>query len=560
MSIRSASPTWREGQVATIEYEHEETRELVDLVHEAAELVRTQGEEAFRDFRNPGSRWRREDRYVFVLDPEGTMLVHPDPETEGKNELELKDISGRPIIRGLIGTAKALPDRPEGWYHYQWPVPGGLLPRWKSSYVQLVEAPSGKSYVVGSGMYNNRMERAFVMDAVLQAVREIETRGEASFSLFHDPKGPFLVKDAYIFVDDMDGTELVNPAFPNLAGRSLVDMTDTEGKHVVRDMIRLVQTDSSGWIDYMWPRPGDSVSSRKSTFVSRAMLGDRPLFVGCGVYLEDAPRQSVPETTMTAADLMALVRDAAAILEEKGEAAYAEFRRKGSGWFRDDTYFFVHRMDGTLVFHAAEPVNEGRNDSGLEDVLGRPMGRMILDVGAGASGEGWLHYMYPQPGKLFPAWKSTFLKRVKYPSGTPHILGCGIYHMRMDRAFIEDVVDRAAGLIERQGPKAFGQLRDRRGPFVFMDTYVFVERPDGTELVNPAQPSLEGRNLMDLTDLKGQAVVREEIAAALERGSAWLDCSWFKPGSNESALKQTYVRKVQAGNETFIVGSGVYME
>ncbi len=110
-------------------YQYEETRELVDLVNDAAELVRSKGEAAFGDFRVAGSRWRQEETYIFVLDPKGNMLLHPDPALEGKNELDLKDINGKPIIRGLIDAAMALPGKPEGWYHYQWPVPGGLLPR-----------------------------------------------------------------------------------------------------------------------------------------------------------------------------------------------------------------------------------------------------------------------------------------------------------------------------------------------------------------------------------------------------------------------------------------------
>jgi signal transduction histidine kinase len=81
---------------------------------------------------------------VFVLEPKGKMRVHPDPELEGKSELDLKDVNGKPIIRGIIGAATALPSKPEGWYHYQWPVPGGLLPRWKSTYARLVTAPSGR--------------------------------------------------------------------------------------------------------------------------------------------------------------------------------------------------------------------------------------------------------------------------------------------------------------------------------------------------------------------------------------------------------------------------------
>jgi len=79
-----------------------------------------------------------------VLEPKGKMRVHPDPELEGKSELDLKDVNGKPIIRGIIGAATALPSKPEGWYHYQWPVPGGLLPRWKSTYARLVTAPSGR--------------------------------------------------------------------------------------------------------------------------------------------------------------------------------------------------------------------------------------------------------------------------------------------------------------------------------------------------------------------------------------------------------------------------------
>jgi hypothetical protein len=39
------------------------------------------------------------------------MLVHPDPSMEGKNELDLKDINGKPIIRGLIGAATTFPGK-----------------------------------------------------------------------------------------------------------------------------------------------------------------------------------------------------------------------------------------------------------------------------------------------------------------------------------------------------------------------------------------------------------------------------------------------------------------
>jgi signal transduction histidine kinase len=559
---------WNEHKAVAVEtaipglslsdYEYKETRELVQLVHEAADQLRSKGEIAFSDFRIPGSRWRMDESYIFVLDPEGNMLVHPDPELEGRNQLSLKDINGKFIINGLLAAATGFPDKHEGWYHYEWPVPGGLGPRWKSSYVQLVKTPSGESYVVVSGMYNDRMERVFVVDAVTNAVREIEARGKGAFPLLRDPTGPYRAKNAYIFATDMNGIELVNPAFPNLEGRDLLDLKDTQGKYVNRELLKIIQTKGAGWSDYMWPKPGESVSSLKSAYVKKARFGDQEMMVGCGVYLAGAPVEIMRRDKMSAPELMTLVRQAAEVLREKGEDSYSEFRKKDSKWLRDDTYFFVFAMDGTRVFHGAEPDTEGQDDSSLRDISGRSIVRMIREAGLTPSGEGWVHYMYPEPGNIFPGWKSSFVKRVTYPSGKDYIVGCGIYDMQMDKAFVEDVVNRAALLIEERGKDAFPHLRDKIGPFYFMDTYVFVEDANGTELVNPAQPSLEGKNLMAFTDLHGKAVVRDEIAAAMKAGSAWVDSYWYKPGDNTPALKKTYVRKVVFHGQVYIVGSGIY--
>lgn len=540
-------------------YENTETRDLVALVNEATDLIHSKGEPGFAELRLAGTRWRQGDGYIFILDPQGNMLVHPDPALEGTNVIDLEDVNGKPIIRGLIAAATQIPDKPEGWYHYEWLIPFGLLPRWKSSYVRLVTVPSGKQYIVGAGMYNDRMERAFVVDAVKDAVKEIEKNPDAAFALFRDPKGPYLVKDAYMFVIKSDGIEIANPAFPNLEGRNLLDLRDTEGQYVIRKMMDLVSTKGSGWVDYMWPKPGESLSTLKSTYVSKAKLGNEWVLVGCGVYLADAPKQTTTARKTTAPELMAFVRDGAALLEREGEKAYPEFRRKGSTWFHDDTYCIVLSMDVTRVLHAADPSTEGQNDSDVRDVYGRPYGRMFVEAANSPSGEGWIHYMYPEPGSIFPTWKSTFVKRVTYPDGKQFVIGSGIYNMQMDRAFIEDVVHRACAVVAKEGRAGFVKLRDKAGPFLFMDTYVFVVTPEGTQVVNPGQPSMEGTNTIDLKDVNGKNVTRQIIEEALKNGSGWVEYYWYKPGDNTPVRKLTYVCKVQFGTETYIVGSGLYV-
>lgn len=547
-------------QSSSDEFQYQATHDLVQLVNDAAKLVQNKGTEAFTEFLIPNSRWCQVETYIFVLDPKGNMLVHPDPSLEGRNELELKDVNGKPIIQGLIEAASAVPGKTAGWYHYQWPVPGGLLPRWKSTYVQLVTTPDGERYIVGSGMYNDRIERSFVIDAVNDAVGLIEKNPKAAFTIFHDPTGPFIFNDAYIFVLDTNGVELVNPAFPNLEGRNIMDMKDAQGKELVREMFQTVKTSGSGWVNYLWPKPGQSVPTQKSAYMSKAWMGNTWVVVGCGVYLADAPKAVATVEKMTAPELMALVRDAATVCEQRGEQAFPEFSKQGSKWFHGDTYLFVWTMSGTRIFHAANPAIEGMDVRDLTDVNGRPFGRRFLETAASPNGEGWVHYMYPEPGGIFPTWKSTFIKRVTFPSGKNYIIGCGIYNMDMDKTFIEEVVNCAADLVAAQGKMAFGQLRDKTGPFVFMDTYVFVDSPDGIELVNPGQPSVEGKNLIDAKDINGKPAVRKYIDAAMKDGSAWVNYSWFKPGQNVPAIKHTYVRKVVADDGTYIVGSGFYPE
>lgn len=539
-------------------YLYAESIELVQCVEAAANLIRARGEAAFAEFRSPGSRWRQAERYIFVLQLDGTMVVHADPEMEGTPQWDLQDVNGKRIVQGLLKAATGRPGQTGGWYHYEWPVPGGIVPRWKSSYVRLASSPFGRRYVVGSGVYNDRMEPEFVVDMVAQAVAELEQKGPAAFQLFHDATGPFKVKDSYIFVYDLDGINLCLPPFPSLEGRDFSSMKDPQGKCLIHEIRNIVETTGSGWIEYLWPKPGENAPRLKSDYVCKAALNGQTVAVGCGVYLTEAaaPRATTPK--MTAPQLMKLVYDAAALLEKTGEDAYAEFSKRPSRWFSDETYVFAFAMDGTRIFHAAEPDSHGRHDLHLKDVLGRPMVEMMLDAASSPAGEGWVHYMWPEAGGVIPVWKSSFVKRVIYPSGRQHFVGSGIYNMQMDDVFIEDMVDHAAALIEAQGRAGFAALREVSGPFVFMDVYIFVLSVDGTELVNPAQPSLEGKNLLTLTDLQGKSVVQDEIAAALKQGSAWLDCYWYKPGTNTPALKHTYVRHVRHNDELFILGSGLY--
>jgi len=264
------------------------------------------------------------------------------------------------------------------------------------------------------------------------------------------------------------------------------------------------------------------------------------------------------ENAPTHEEVTAFVKQAANKLEQEGEAAFDELRRRGGRWFRGDRYVFVWGLDGTRYVYPPDPSGEGKNMLSLRDINNKPIGAWFVEKAATEPGNGWVHYQWPKPNELFPTWKSTYIQRAVGPDGERYLVGSGHYDMPLTRDLLVDLVDDAATLLEEEGLAAFPRLRDRSDQFVFMDTYVFVLDTSGTELVNPAFPNLEGRNLMGYEDAAGNRLVKEMITRTAEGESAWVEYYWPRPGSSDPVRKVAHVRPLQANGEKWVIGAGMY--
>jgi pimeloyl-ACP methyl ester carboxylesterase len=254
-----------------------------------------------------------------------------------------------------------------------------------------------------------------------------------------------------------------------------------------------------------------------------------------------------------------LVDAAAKVVETRGEDAFPDFRVEGSRWFEGDLYVFIWDLEGNRFVYPPDPEHERQNVLNLEDAGGKPIGRMFVQTAR--EGGGWVHYQWHRPHDLEPIWKSTYIVGVTAPSGIRYLVGSGAYAGQMEKAFLVQEVDAAAALLEREGRAAFDRLRDSKDRFFFHDTYVFVTSATGVELVNPAFPAIEGRNLWDARDMEGKYLVRDYVTGALEHGSVWTSYLWPRPGMPEQPVrKTTYARKVVVDGETLIVGAGIYAE
>ncbi|THB74965.1 MAG: sodium:calcium antiporter [Desulfobacteraceae bacterium] len=82
---------------------------------------------------------------------------------------------------------------------------------------------------------------------------------DAAIEKINDPNGPFVWKDTYVFALDMDsGKVIAHPIKPKLIGKMLTGLKDVNGKMFFVEFINVGKSKGEGWVDYMWPKPGEN--------------------------------------------------------------------------------------------------------------------------------------------------------------------------------------------------------------------------------------------------------------------------------------------------------------
>ena len=123
-----------------------------------------------------------------------------------------------------------------------------------------------------------------IVALVDKAAALTESKGKSAFPEFKKKGGEWLKGETYIFVIDMNGITLMHPANPELETKSILDLKDVNGKAFVREFIETAKK-GSGWVDYMWPKPGEKKPAKKLSYIKRAkMPNGETVLVGAGIY------------------------------------------------------------------------------------------------------------------------------------------------------------------------------------------------------------------------------------------------------------------------------------
>ena len=112
-----------------------------------------------------------------------------------------------------------------------------------------------------------------------KAAAELKMEGpQKAFASFNDPKSGYTVGELYVFAFDMNGTYEASGGNPKLVGTNARDLTDAEGKYIVREIIAVAKSKGHGRVDYVWLNRADNRVEKKHSLVQR--VGSHVLAVG----------------------------------------------------------------------------------------------------------------------------------------------------------------------------------------------------------------------------------------------------------------------------------------
>lgn len=118
------------------------------------------------------------------------------------------------------------------------------------------------------------------------------------------------------------------------------------------------------------------------------------------------------------------------------------------------------------------------------------------------------------------------------------------------------MVKKAVAYLKENGKdKAFAEFGNTgNAQFHDRDLYLFVYDMNGNNVAHGNNPKMVGKNLLELKDADGKAIIKGFIEVANTKGKGWIDYKWPNPVTKAVEPKSSYIEKVDG----LIIGCGIY--
>lgn len=124
-----------------------------------------------------------------------------------------------------------------------------------------------------------------IYEGVLKGVEVLQTLGEEGLPAFNDTKGEFAWKDTYVQVYNCEAQQIVghiNPALLEWTTEKFAGIKDKKGNPITKLICDAAKNPNGGWVEYWWPKAGETEASRKITFAIQ--VPGQPYQVSAGIY------------------------------------------------------------------------------------------------------------------------------------------------------------------------------------------------------------------------------------------------------------------------------------
>ncbi len=113
-------------------------------------------------------------------------------------------------------------------------------------------------------------------------------------------------KNNYFFIIDKDGMMFVHPGKPEMVGKIQLELTDSEGKKIVKEILKIALEKGEGFIEYKWSKPGTDKPISKMTYIRIFKTWNWVLCTG--VYLDDIEEATAQKEKEIASEMSLQIR------------------------------------------------------------------------------------------------------------------------------------------------------------------------------------------------------------------------------------------------------------
>jgi cytochrome c len=239
-----------------------------------------------------------ESGYFFIETLDNAWVVaHINHDLIGTSRIDIVDENGTYFIKNMVETVAY---SGYGFVEYYRKNPSsGDIDR-KLSFVTSI--PSAQ-WFIGTGFYGdppdyyysyydaNRIVLSHVTNtmakgigAIIEEMYPAEEEKIEFCRSFIDHIRFFDNSSGYFFINDLDGICIAHATHPEFEGEDQIDLQDTHGAYIIRDMIERVKNNGSGYYSYFWKNPTTGEDELKTTYVID--IPGTNYFIGAGFYLD----------------------------------------------------------------------------------------------------------------------------------------------------------------------------------------------------------------------------------------------------------------------------------